>query len=179
MLRRLLTPKGLSLLGVVTLIALLVSRRRLANLLRWKREPLDKRTRAFHRALQNVDRVVERLGFERSPQQTIDAFAASLTETVTSSAVSSTGVAGVEERGTNDEPPVRTIPTGDSLHSPPATPDRGTEEAVADSTRDSLLAEVADWYRQYARLRYGRDSGESLEELATLADRLVTELRRR
>ncbi len=178
-LRRLLTPAGLSLLGVLTLIALFVSRRRLANLFRWKRKSIDERTRAFHAVLQNMDRAARRLGFERAPHQTIDAFAASLTENATCSAVSPTGGAGVE----CSESPDTDAPTGGSSLVPrsstPATLDRGTKEPVADSTRDSLLAEVADWYRQYARLRYGRSSDESLKELATLADRLVTELRRR
>lgn len=178
-LRRLLTPAGLSLLGIVTLIVLFVLRRRLASLVRWKREPIDERTRAFHAVLQNVDRVVERLGFERSPQQTIDAFADSLVREPSCEHITSPRVAGVEERGTSDEPPVQTSPTGGSLHLAPATLDRDTGESVADSTRNSLLTDVADWYRQYARLRYGRGGADTLEELATLAERLVTELRRR
>jgi transglutaminase-like putative cysteine protease len=177
-LRRLLTPAGLSLLAVVALIVLFVARRRLANLLCWKREPIDERTRAFHTVLLKVDRVVKRLGFERLPQQTIDAFADSLVRESACEHTTSHRVAGVEERGTSDEPPVRTSPTGGSLHSTPVTPGREEREPGTDSTHESLLTDVADWYRQYARLRYGRSSDDTLEELATLANRLVMELRR-
>ncbi|MHC4877711.1 MAG: transglutaminase family protein [Planctomycetota bacterium] len=128
-LRRLNTSVGISFLCIVVLVVLYVYRGRLLRLFRRRSVKPDRETLAFHQSLKQVDRALAGLGFERSPQQTLDAFADEL------------------RTGASEQP---------------------------------ALNSAADWYRQYARLRYGGyDAGEAAEFLAQSAATAIQNLRSR
>ncbi len=131
LLRPLLTTEGLTLLGLLACVALFRLRRRLAILIRLLLVRPNPRVQACGRLLRRVDRALVRLGFERSPQQTLDGFS------------------------------------------------RALLNASLQADSQAGLQEAAQWYRSYARLRYGRGNpDESLDDLAVAADRLVKKLHR-
>ena len=126
-LRRLKTPAGITILSLSVLVTLYLYRNRLARLLHLRSEKLDQQSIAFQRSLRQVDRAVARFGFERSPQQTLDAFA---------------------------------------------------DELLAAADEHPAISTAADWYRQYARLRYGgSDGGKAVDYLANTATTTIQNLR--
>lgn len=188
-LRRLLTPIGVTVLALLCAIGLYVWRNRIGSLIPRRPKRPDPRLQAFQQILHRVDRVMEKLSLPRAPQQTLESFAAKLALTASETSASARDdqltaatqqrVAGAEERGTSDEPPDRIATSGSPLRSTPATPMFASQESGDPSSVSSPLQEAADWYRRYARLRYGRgDTDDSLDDLAIAADLLMRKLRR-